>query len=50
MDVFHCETVEGIEKERTVFGLAYNLVRSVMVAAHRQEVEGERIRFADALG
>jgi hypothetical protein len=51
MDVLHCETVEGIEKELTVFALAYNLVRSVMVAAaERQEVEVERISFADALG
>ena len=30
MDVLRCETVEGVLKELAVFGLVYNLVRSVM--------------------
>jgi hypothetical protein len=51
MDVLHCETVQGVIKELTVFALVYNLVRSVMyAAAERQEVAVERISFADALG
>jgi hypothetical protein len=51
MDVLHCETVEGVLKELTVFALVYNLVRTVMqVAAERQEVAVDRISFADALG
>lgn len=51
MDVLHCETVNGVLKELTVFALVYNLVRTVMqVAADRQDVNVERISFADALG
>ena len=51
MDVLHCETVEGVLKELTVFALVYNLVRSVMyAAAARQGVDVDRISFADALG
>lgn len=51
MDVLHCETVEGVLKELTLFALAYNLVRVVMVkAAEQQQVEVDRISFADALG
>jgi hypothetical protein len=51
MDVLHCETVNGVLKELTVFALVYNLVRSVMVAAaERQGVAVDRISFADALG
>jgi hypothetical protein len=51
MDVLHCETVNGVLKELTVFALVYNLVRSVMVAAaERQGVTVDRISFADALG
>jgi hypothetical protein len=51
MDVLHCETVDGVLKELTVFALVYNLVRTVMhAAAVRQEVPVERISFADALG
>ena len=51
MDVLHCETVEGVLKELTVFALVYNLVRAVTaVAAARQGVPVERISFADALG
>jgi hypothetical protein len=51
MDVLHCETVEGVLKELTVFALVYNMVRAVMcAAADRQGVAVERISFADALG
>lgn len=51
MDVLHCETVDGVLKELTMFALVYNLVRAVMcVAAQRQGVAVDRISFADALG
>lgn len=51
MDVLHCKTVQGVLKELTVFTLVYNLVRSVTyAAAQRQNVDVERISFADALG
>jgi hypothetical protein len=51
MDILHCETVDGVLKELTVFALVYNLVRTVMhAAAVRQQVAVERISFADALG
>jgi Transposase DDE domain len=51
LDVLHCETVDGVLKELTVFALVYNLVRAVMVAAAaRQGVPVERLSFADALG
>jgi Transposase DDE domain len=50
MDVLRCQTVEGVLKELTMFALVYNLVRVVMVeAAHRQNVDVERISFIDAL-
>ena len=51
MDVLHSETVMGVLKELTVFALVYNLVRATMcVASRQQEVEVDRISFADALG
>lgn len=51
LDVLHCEDVAGVLKELTMFALAYNLVRAVMVAAaERQKVAVDRISFADALG
>ena len=51
MDVLHCETVTGVLKELMVFVLVYNMVRAVMYeASQRQEVEVNRISFADALG
>src|SRR3954451_19626684 len=37
MDVLRCKTVEGVLKELAVFCLAYNLVRSVMVEAAREQ-------------
>ena len=50
MDVLKCTTVDGVLKELLIYAIVYNLVRVVMVeAAHRQEVEVERIRFVDAL-
>ena len=50
MDVLRCKTVEGVLKVLTMFVLAYNLVRMVMLeAAARQEVPLERISFIDAL-
>ncbi len=51
MDILHCETVDGVLKELTMFALVYNLVRAVMhAAAVRQGVAVDRISFADALG
>jgi hypothetical protein len=51
MDVVHCETVNGVLKELTVFALVYNLVRAVMYeASERQDVPVERVSFADAFG
>jgi len=51
MEVLHCKTVEGVEKELWMFLLIYNLVRMVMVqAAKRQKVNVSRISFASALG
>ena len=39
MDVLRCQTVQGIEKELTMFLLVYNLVRMTMLeAAKRQGV------------
>jgi hypothetical protein len=50
MDVLHCKTVEGVQKELWIFLLIYNLVRAVMVsAAKRQKVAVSRISFASAL-
>jgi Transposase DDE domain len=49
MDVLHCRTVAGVEKELAVFALVYNLVRRVMEeAGRRQGVAAERISFVDA--
>jgi hypothetical protein len=50
MDVLHCQTVQGVLKELTMFVLVYNLVRMTMLeAARRQGVAPDRISFADAL-
>jgi hypothetical protein len=50
MDVLHCKTVEGVQKELTMYALVYNLVRLVMLhAAQRQEVSVARISFVDAV-
>jgi hypothetical protein len=50
MDVLHCKTVEGVQKELAIFAVIYNLVRRVMEeASQRQQVPVERISFVDAL-
>lgn len=50
MDVLRCKTAEGVEKELWMFGIVYNLARSVMVeAAKRQHVDPDRISFIDTL-
>lgn len=50
MDVLRCKSVEGVQKELTMYALVYNLVRLVMLeAAHRQQVPIERISFIDAV-
>jgi len=49
MDVLHCKTVAGVEKELTMYALVYNLIRLVMLeAARRQKVPVDRISFVDA--
>ncbi len=50
MDVLRCETVDGVLKELAMFGLAYNLVRSVMgESARLQGVDPDRIGLVDAV-
>jgi hypothetical protein len=50
MDILRCKTVDGVLKELMVYGIVYNLVRSVMgEAARRQRVDVDRIGFVDAL-
>jgi hypothetical protein len=50
MDVLRCQTIEGVQKELTMYALVYNLVRVVMLeAAERQQVPVERISFVDAV-
>jgi len=50
MEILRCKTVDGVLKELMVYGIVYNLVRSVMgEAARRQRVEVDRISFVDAL-
>jgi len=49
MDVLHCQTVAGVQKEVAMYMLVYNLIRLVMLeAAQRQNVPVERISFVDA--
>ncbi len=49
MEVLRCHTVEGVEKELTMYALVYNLIRLVMLeASRRQGVRVERISFVDA--
>jgi hypothetical protein len=49
MDVLHCQTVAGVQKELAMYALVYNLIRLVMVnAATQQGVPAERISFVDA--
>jgi Transposase DDE domain len=50
MEILHCKTVAGVEKELAVFALVYNLVRRVMEeAGRRQGVDADRVSFVDAL-
>lgn len=50
LEILHCQTVEGVTKELTMFLLVYNLVRMTMrAAAKRQGVSPARISFIDAL-
>jgi hypothetical protein len=50
MEILHCQTVEGVQKELWMFLLIYNLIRAVMVAAaKRQQVAVSRISFASTL-
>jgi hypothetical protein len=50
MDVLHCKTVLGIQKELLVFAILYNLVRLVILhSATQQQVDVERLSFLDAL-
>lgn len=50
MDQLHCQTVEGVQKEMTMFCLVYNLVRLAMgLAAQVQRVPIHRISFKNAL-
>jgi hypothetical protein len=50
MDVLRCQTVDGVQKELTMYALVYNLVRLVMLeASQRQHVPVERISFVDAV-
>lgn len=50
MDVLRCQTVRGVQKELTMFLLAYNLVRMTMLeAAQQQGVTVDRISFVDTL-
>lgn len=50
MEILHCQTVAGVEKELAVFALVYNLVRRVMEeAGRRQGVDADRVSFVDAL-
>ena len=49
MDVLRRSTMEGVLKESALFVLIYNLIRRIMCeAAHRQDVEPDRISFIDA--
>jgi hypothetical protein len=50
MEVLKCKTVAGVQKERLIFLLVYNLIRLVMLqAAWRQRINVNRVSFADAL-
>ena len=37
MDVLHCKTVEGAEKELTMYALVYNLTPLVMLEGSRRQ-------------
>lgn len=48
MEVPHCKSVQGVNKELAVYALVYNLVRQVILAAaEKQQVPVDRISFVD---
>jgi len=50
MEILQCKSVAGVLKELYMFGIAYNLIRLVMLeASRRQQVPLDRISFIDAL-
>jgi hypothetical protein len=50
MEVLHCQTVSGVQKELAMYALVYNLVRVVMCeAAKQQDVPVDRLSFIDAV-
>ena len=50
MEVLHCQSVDGVLKELSMFVLVYNMVRmTILEAADRQQVAPDRISFVDAL-
>jgi hypothetical protein len=50
MRVLKCKTLQGVQKERRIFLLVYNLIRMAMLrAAWRQGVNVNRLSFADTL-
>jgi hypothetical protein len=49
IDVLHCRSVNGVLKEMTVYAIAYNLIRLVMLkAASQQKTSVCSISFIDA--
>ena len=50
MDVLHCQTVLGVQKELFGFAMLYHLVRLVILhTATQQQVDVERRSFLEAL-
>jgi hypothetical protein len=50
MEILRCKTPEGVLKELTLYAVAYDLVRLVMLeAGRRQGVAARRVSFVDAL-
>ncbi len=50
MDMLSCKTADGVRKELSIYGVAYNLARSIMVQAGiSQGVPPERISLIDVL-
>lgn len=50
MEMLRCKTADGVRKELSVYGIAYNLVRSIMVQAGiNQNVPPDRISLIDVI-
>ena len=50
MDILKCKSVDGVMKELTMFAIAYNLIRSVMVESARvQNASVDQVGFLDAV-